>query len=168
MLAPAHLYEEDLIDKFRQTWFKDKYIFYYNGCYFSDFGLYEDTCNIHQFASINYGEVIGYIGYTIDRATNVAYDLNIINFTDDSVVFGIDLVQAIDDIFNKFNLDKVEFTVLIGNPAEDMYDKFIRIYGGRIVGTYKKHVKLADGKIYDLKMYELFKTNYNKRKVTVR
>ena len=168
MLAPAHLYDVDLADKFRQTWFKDKYIFYHNGCYYSEFELYENTCDVHQFASINRGEVIGYIGYSIDRAANVAFDLNIINFTNDSVVFGIDLVQAIDDIFNKFNIDKVEFTVLIGNPAEEMYDKFIRLYGGRIVGIYKKHIKLVDGKMYDLKMYELFKNSYNKRKGSVK
>jgi len=41
----------------------------------------ESTWNNHQFVSLDSaGDVIGYIGYQIDRLTNNVYGLNIINF----------------------------------------------------------------------------------------
>lgn len=164
MLAPANLYDTELAYAFKKTWYKNQYMFYNDGCYYEEYEVFTNTCDNHQFASVSYGEVIGYIGYSVDRAANVAFDFNIINFTDDSVVFGADLLQAVDDVFNKFNIDKIEFSVFVGNPAEDMYDEFIRMFGGRVVGTYKKHIKLVDGRVYDMKMYELFKRDYNKRR----
>ncbi len=160
MLKPAQFYTDELQHLFRKTWFDDKYLFYHNGCYYEEFLPEESTVNDHQFVSVARCDVIGFIGYSVDRAANVVFDLNIINFTDDKITFSKDVMQAIDDIFCKFNFNKIEFNVYIGNPAEKMYDKFINKCGGRIVGTYTKHCKLADGRLYDLKMYELFKDGY--------
>lgn len=160
MLEPAIKYANELIWEFEKIWFDDKYKYYVNAPFYSEFEIYEDSCENHQFASVLYRNVLGYIGYSIDRAANIVYDLNIINFSDNKGTFGIDVMQAIDDIFYRFNFDKIEFSVFIGNPAEKMYDKFIKMTGGRIVGTYKQHQKLTDGKLYDMKMYELFKENY--------
>ena len=103
MLDLAINYEEVLKYKFRQTWFKDKYKYYNYFTYFSDFKADEDSWNKHQFVSLNKeGEIIGYIGYSIDRAEHNCHSLNIINFTDNITIFANDLKQVLTDIFEKF------------------------------------------------------------------
>jgi hypothetical protein len=103
---------------------------------------------------------MGYISYNISRAENSAYSLSIINFSDNKIAFGKDLSQALKDIFERYKFRKLNFTVLIGNPIEKSYDKMIKKYGGRIVGTYKEDVKLIDGEYYDKKAYEILASEY--------
>ena len=54
----------------------------------------------------------------------------------------------------------MNFSVVIGNPIEESYDKMIAKYGGRIIGIYKEDVKLTDGEYYDLKTYEILASEY--------
>ena len=120
-----------------------------------------DTWNRHQFVSLDKeGNVIGYISYSISRADNSAHSLSIMNFSDNKVVFGMDLGQALKDIFEKYKFRKLNFIVVVGNPIEKSYDKMIKKYGGRIVGTYKEDVKLIDGEYYDKKSYEILASEY--------
>ena len=165
MLKPAQLYKEELIPEFERTWYDDEYKYYMNDCYFQDLEILSDTVNLHQFVSVDSNEeIVGYIAYEIDRATDNVSNLCAINMKHNMFVFGMDLIQAIDDIFVKFNFSKIEFVVVVGNPAESMYDRFVRMCKGRIAGIYKKHVKLMDGQIYDVKMYEVMKENYLKNR----
>ena len=60
----------------------------------------------------------------------------------------------------KYNFRKIEFTVIVGNPIEKMFDKYIGKYGGRIVGIGKESVKLPDNLFYDSKLYEIFKVDF--------
>jgi hypothetical protein len=48
----------------------------------------------------------------------------------------------------------------MGNPAEVMWDKLMSKYGGRVVGYREQDVLLEDGKLYDVKEYELMAKNY--------
>ena len=45
-----------------------------------------------------------------------------------------------------------------------MYDKIIKKYGGNIVGIQHDSTKFDDGKYYDVKEYEIMKTDYDKYK----
>ena len=119
-----------------------------------------DWDNRH-FVSLNSdGEVIGVIDYHIDRECDMATWFGAINFTDNKVVFGKDLAQVIDDIFCKFNMRKLEFCVIIGNPIEHTYDRMVKQYGGQVTGIRHKCVKLLDGNYYDDKSYEIFREDY--------
>ena len=60
----------------------------------------------------------------------------------------------------KYIVTKIVFTVVVGNPVEPKYDRLISRYGGRIVGIHKDHVMLPDGRLYDEKVYEIFRTDY--------
>lgn len=160
MLKAAQLYADRLEDCFYRIWYDEKYKFYVSGAYNYMEPLDEDTTEHHQFVSCSNYQVIGYISYAVDRSAGVVSDLNIINFSDNMLTFGKDVAQAIDDIFVKFGFNKLEFAVVEGNPAEHMYDRFIELTGGRIVGTYISHTRLIDGKLYNLKMYELLRMHY--------
>ncbi len=76
------------------------------------------------------------------------------------MTFGIDAGNAIKDIFEKYHLRKIFFSVVVGNPIEKSYDKMIERYGGRICGYYREHTKLIDGRFYDEKQYEILEKDY--------
>lgn len=160
MLAFAQRYQEELEKKMLDTWGKEKYWFYNNSSYFSQVYIENDTWNNTRFVSVNAsGEVIGYLGYGVEREGRYVTYLAILNFTDDNS-FGLDVMALIRDIFEKYQYRKICFTVVVGNPVEAKYDRLIRRYGGRIVGIHKEHTMLPDGRLYDEKMYEIFRIDY--------
>lgn len=163
MLVPAFNYSEELKEKMASIWFDEKYKYYNFDTYYTALVIDEETWNRHQFVSLdNVGNIIGYISYNVNRQTYNCYGLAIINFTENKYVFGIDLGQALTDIFEKFKFRKLNFSVVIGNPIEKSYDKIINRYGGRIVGVYKQETKLIDGEYYDEKLYEITREDYLK------
>lgn len=161
MLDIAINHIEELKQKMNSIWFDEKYKFYNNDLYYSDFKVDDDTWNRHQFVSLDKnGCVIGYIGYSVSRQTHSCSNLAIINFSDNKMIFGTDLGQALKDIFEKFKFKKLNFKVVIGNPIEKSYDKMINKYGGRVVGIYSDETKLIDGEYYPVKLYEILRENY--------
>lgn len=161
MLDLAYKYEAELRKLMYDTWYDEKYMYYYI-CYRSPYSCPNDgDWNKRQFVSLNSkGEIIGFIHYDIDREYDYIECLGAINFTDNKVTFGRDLAQVLDDIFCKFNMRKLNFYVIVGNPIEKTYDKMITKYNGRIVGIKKQHAKLMDNQFHDLKLYEIFREDY--------
>lgn len=171
MLDSAFKYKEEIKAKMIDTWYDDKYKFYHSSSYHEVFSLPESKdgdWNCRQFVSLDSnGNVLGYMDYGIDREYELAYNFGAINFFDNiaaKATFGKDLIQVIDDIFCKFNMRKMEFWVICGNPVERSYDRLIKKYGGKIVGIRTKHCKLMDNRFYDDKCYELFREDYIKAK----
>lgn len=161
MLDVAIRHKDELVDKFRSVWFDEKYKFWNCSNFYEEWEASESTKESHQLVSLDsQGEVIGYIGYWIDRVCEHVYALNIINFTDDKMTFGLDCGQAIRDIFEKFHFRKINFCVVVGNPIEKSYDRMIKRFGGTICGYYRENVKLIDGQFYDEKLYEILATDY--------
>lgn len=165
MLVPAINYSCQLTEKFNEIWFDDKYKYFNFASYYDSFKVDDSSWNKHQFVSIdNNGNIIGYIGYNVDRQTYSCNGLGIVNFTDNKIIFGKDLRQALVDIFEKYKFRKLNFSVLIGNPIEKTYDKLIEKYNGRIVGIYFEDIKLMDGEFYNKKSYEIFRDDYLRAK----
>lgn len=161
MLDVAINHKDELNNKFTSIWFQEKYKFYNNDTWFENPEIDINTWNHHQYVSINSaGEIIGYISYAINRQTNSAHELGIINFSDDRITFGTDLKIAITDIFDKFKFQKLSFSVVVGNPIESSYDKMVTKYGGRIVGIAHNEAKLYDNEYYSVKYYEILREDY--------
>ena len=161
MLKPAILYKNKLEEKFQSIWFDDKYKYWMNDSYNNTTIIQDTSYYSNQFVSVDINDnIIGYIGYSIDRSTECVSNISILNFTNNIITFGIDLKKAIEDIFLRFNFRKIAFYVVIGNPAEKKYDRMITRYGGRVVGISKEDTKLIDGKIYDIKRYEILRKDF--------
>ena len=123
MLDFAQNHEKELEKKMRDTWGKEKYWYYHRCSYFSPQVIKEDTWTDTQFVSLNSaGEVTGYLGYGIDRECRYVTYLAIINFTDD-ISFGSDVMKMVKDIFEVYRYRKIVFTVVVGNPVEQKYDR---------------------------------------------
>lgn len=164
MLDLAYKYEEDIRNKMLDTWYDEKYMFYYSSAHHSVWqnpDPRDGDWDNRRFVSLDSkGEVIGVIDYHVDRECDMATWFGAINFTDNKVTFGKDLAQVIDDIFCKFNMRKLEFCVIMGNPIEQTYDRMVEQYGGQITGIRHKCVRLLDGNYYDDKSYEIFREDY--------
>jgi hypothetical protein len=132
VLDLAIKYEAKLQELFSRVAFDEKYMFF-NGCSYRDkYKADESTWNKHEFVSLDKEEnVIGYIKYNIDRESSVASGLQIINFTNNKIIFGKDVMQALEEVFTKFKFRKLKYAVYVGNPIEGTYDRLTKLYGGR-------------------------------------
>lgn len=106
----------------------------------------------------------GYVCAYIERECNKVCGLAAINFYDLNFTFSKDFYIFLTDLFNKYKFNKIEWCVVIGNPAEKMYDRIVKKYGGNIVGVKHQSTILHDGILYDEKFYELFREDYLKHK----
>lgn len=157
----VHKHKEALKLKIQETWFQEKYKFYNTANYFGEIDIKSTTWDDMGWVILDSsGEIEGYIGYSVSRLTNSVKALWAINFNAKEVTFGLFLREVIFDIFNKFNFNKLNFRVTVGNPVEKSYDKIIKLMGGYIAGYYKEDCILYDGKLYDQKEYELMRKDF--------
>jgi len=164
MLDIANKYEEKLQLLFANIAFDDKYKFLTGSSYRDKYKTSDSTWQKHEFVSIHNKEIMGYLQYSLDRVSNIAFGMQIVNFKNPNIIFANDLKKFLTDIFEKFQFRKLKFAVYVGNPIEKSYDKICKKYGGRVVGTYKQDDKLIDGNYYDYKMYEIMRDDYLKHK----
>lgn len=125
-------------------------------------GYPDNNYDSHHFVSVD-GEdnILGVCGYEIDWASRVVTSIYILSYSDaPRPLFGRDILKMIDDIFYKYNLNKIEWSVYSDNPAINAYKKFCKRYGGREVGTLYQHILLMDGKIHDTTLFELTREKY--------
>jgi len=166
MLKLAYPYKEKLQQKYNEIIFQDKYMFYNCENYWDyEFKLSESSWNSIEMVSVDSKDnIIGFFRASISRSSDKVSSLGVVNFHDANPVFAKDLKQFIYGLLFKFNFRKIEWTVVIGNPAEKIYDRFISKYGGNITGTTKETVKLQDGEYYDMKGYEVFRSEFKQRR----
>jgi hypothetical protein len=130
--------------------------------------LPEDTWSANHFVSVFNNTILGMIGYQIKRMEKAAYGLHIVHFggpqAPNRYIFGKDVMTAMNDIFEKYHFNKLNFTVVRGNPIEKTYDKLIKRYNGRIVGIEEQETMLMDGKLYDVKEYEIMAGAYLRKR----
>ena len=114
-----------------------------------------------EWVSLNQqGEVVGYFCAFVDKATISVDDISIAKFKDDKS-FAFDLVRFIRNMRRRYRVTR--WACVIGNPSEKNYDRIALLYGGRIVGTFSKKVKLLDGRYYDEKWYEVERASKMKK-----
>jgi hypothetical protein len=120
-----------------------------------------------QFVSVEPSEcwnLIGYFEASINREINSVGSLVVINFKKDgSITFSKDLKDFFMRLFFRYNYSKINFSVVVGSRNEKIYDKFVSKYGGRIVGIFKNHNILQNGKIVDMKFYEIMKEDFQSK-----
>jgi len=163
MLDNAYKYEDKIRELFYNVWYDPKYQYYFYGDTHSVFKLDKENGDKYcrRFVSLNKeGEVNGYIGYGVDRGCNMAIGFGAINFSEDKTGFGRDLAQCIDDIFTKFQMNRMEFSVVIGNPVEASYDRLVKKIGGRILCVRHDVTLDMAGNYCDDKTYEIMRKDY--------
>lgn len=163
MLELAYHNREELKSKFIDIAFNEKYKYWDSSTYID----YEPEVAKSSYEKIQYvskqnGKIIGYLSASVNVVCGYISNLSVVNFYDKNIEFSKDFYKFLTDLFIKFKFYKVGFLVVIGNPAERMYDRFIKKYDGRVIGTFVKDTKLWTGEYCDTKCYEIFRENFMK------
>jgi len=166
MIKNGYLYKESLAKLYTERWYDPHYKWWFSGSAHWELELDSSDENRRHFVSINSkGEIIGHFSYRFDYESRNACNFGMILFDPKyKALFGRDILRHIDTLFNEWNCHSMVWQVIIGNPAEALYDKFIRHYGGRIVGTYKDDACIY-GKYYDTKAYQLLHSEYKSDRI---
>lgn len=137
---------------------------YLTACGFNGFNfeIKEDDFYELQMVSVNIDFcVIGYFSCSFDRTCKKASDIIAINFSrKNNIEFARDMRDFLDGLFTVYGMNKIEWNVVVGNPAEAQYDRVVKRYGGRVVGVKHDSCCLVDGTLCDLKLYELMRRDY--------
>jgi hypothetical protein len=146
--------------------FKDKYKYYnFNSSWSYEIKLDDSSWDRIQMVSVdNKDNIRGYLSASIARMANKIDSIGAINFYDVNVTFAKDFYQFLTQLFEVHNFNKIEWTVVIGNPAEKLYDKIVNKFGGSVVGIRHESTRLYDGTICDVKDYEILKRDYERHK----
>lgn len=166
MIKPAILYKEELERKFKEIFYDLKFQYYTHGTFNNIPEIPNNNEKFHCFASVDENDnVIGYISYGVDWETMTTCGFGAISFAPaGNVLFAYDLRKVIDDIFVKFNYNRVEWWAYEDNPAIRGYDAFIKRCGGRRAGYLRQNIKLMDGKIHNSIIYEILREDYMKNR----
>jgi len=161
MLVPAAA----MIDEYKRVYFESTFDPKYKFIHIGGARLYQEpkasTDEESHFVSVFDGRIVGEVKYSFDFQTRRASLTRAARYgKSGSVTFMRDLAAAIDRIFRYHNLNKLEYHVVVGNPAEHIWDRLTEKHGGRIVGIWREAVMLEDGKLYDYKAYELMASEY--------
>lgn len=166
MLEPAFYHSRKLNSCLRAASKLEEYQYFF----INDYDVYEYMFPNNDFESLHLasldpdGRVIGYFACIFDRGCKKAYDLKALNFgCGPTLSFSKDLRKFFEGLFFEYGMNKIEWDVVVGNPAEAIYDRVVQKYGGKEVGV--KHATCADkqGRLYDQKFYEVMKSEYVKR-----
>lgn len=167
MIKNAIPYEEIIRTKFYDIWYDPEYEYYFDSDYRFDFNINRDGNAGRDFVSMDSEDnVLGYINYSMDPEIKLAYKLGAINFSKNKLTFGLDLRQVIDDIFMKFGMSTLEFSVICGNPVEKSYDRIVQRLGGKILCIRHNRAKDLYGNIHNDKLYEITREEYLKAAYT--
>lgn len=123
-----------------------------------------DWSNI-VYAIMNGDNIVGFLSAHLNRGTYGKQQITnicIMSFNKDINIL-LCVKTIIDELLKTFY--KITFNVIIRksiektNPLEQFYDKTIKRYNGRIVGTRINDGFHIDGDVYDSKIYEIFSPN---------
>ena len=107
--------------------------YYFTTDYFVKPVIYQDESYGFYYVSIDdKNNIIGYVGceYCKDGSYS-AESFKLINFTEKpSYIFAKDVFCFVDKLFNEIKIDHMSWWCMKGNPAEKIYDKFIKKYNG--------------------------------------
>lgn len=172
MLKNALLYKDEIMRKYQDVMYDLRYQYYCGGSGHNQPLIPENNFERHTFASVDEeGNVIGFISYNVDYAAMSCCNFGACSFDIGNRNFTKDLFIAIDEIFTKYHMNRLDFWCFIDNPVRPTYQKLIEKYGGRVVGTMTDTAKLQDGELHSSIIFELtaeeylFKTRFKRRNV---
>ena len=159
-LAINHI--PDLQSKYAATLFDPRYKYYRRSPDVEYYIPITQDSHVIQMVSLNEKrEVTGYLATKINRMTQTAYDYEVMSFTPGrNRDLTPDMAEFDLFLFNELGVNRLVWSMVVDNPIEPFYDRLVDTCGVRIVGTFKNDVMLPDGKLYDLKFYELLKEDF--------
>lgn len=107
-----------------------------------------------QMVSTTGSAVLGYFSATVDRVSYTVDSMSAVAYQPGHPVFGRDLAAFLLMLVER-RFARIGWLVILGNPAEAMYDRAVARLGGRIVGTRRRINRMSDGTLAGDKLYEI-------------
>ena len=172
MLVPAITYKEDIEKQFKAIQYSDKYLWYTGSIDNYDLEVKTEGDKF-AFAIVESCQVIGYISFRVDWYCSMAYNFSLIKFLPhyfdnptqeykDSTPKMVSAIREVMRMIKRFNLHKIDFRCVDGNPAEKKYYKII--YNSAIDSEYytrvirmRDNIRDREGNYHDTLIYELIR-----------
>jgi hypothetical protein len=164
VLVPAITYKEEIEREFKKIQYSDKYLWYTGSIDNYDLEVKTEGDKF-AFAIVTYIHdrevLVGYVSFRVDWYCSMAYNFSLIKFLDAPMVMARAVIEVMRMI-ESFNLHRIDFRCVSGNPAEQKYYKII--YNSAIDSEYYSRVirmidniKDREGNYHDTICYELIR-----------
>ena len=172
MLVPAITYKETIEQEFKKIQYSEKYLWYTGSIDNYDIEVKTEGDKF-SFAIVDksdelYGDiVIGYISFRVDWYCSMAYNFSLIKFditqnSPCSTLIMADAIREVIRMIESFNLHKIDFRCVEGNPAEFKYWRILEVVE-KSKKWYCHEIKFTDnirdykGEYHDTIVYELIR-----------
>ena len=159
MIRPAILFKEELSKAFSSQLYSQEYFWYEGGIENYEQEIREESDKF-QFAIFDHEQLVGYISFRVDWYCSSAFNFGLVSFTDKPSLIMTSAILEVIKMIDGFNLHRIDFRCISGNPAESGYDGII----GRFSGKYNlRKVEFKDnsrdrqGNYHSTIMYELIR-----------
>lgn len=156
MLKPASVYKDEIQTEFKRLQYSED-MFYASGDMSSWVPEIDDAPNGYnfQYAVVdNNGELKGYIGFILDWYARNAHSFGIVSFDKNSLYTAESLNKILDMLISEWNVHRIEWRMISGNPAQKAYDRFMKKYNGKCY-ILKDTVRDYKGNYHDDHIYEI-------------
>ena len=172
MLVPAIQYKDEIEKEFQRIQYSEKYLWYTGSIDNYDievktegdkfaFAIVEPFMS--RYCKTEYF-LLGYISFRVDWYCLMAYNFSLIRFENSPKATGI-MASAIREVMRmieSFNLHRIDFRCVSGNPAEEKYYKIlIKVVGQRRYKldelTFHDNIRDKQGNYHDTIVYELIR-----------
>lgn len=154
MIIPAITVKEELEKLFTKQYYSEDMFYYVGGVDSFPLQVADSTENgRYEWAIIDKDKVIGYVAYHIDWYSQGAYNFSLISFDKNNPKVGIGLKEVIKKLIG-YNLHRVEWKMICGNPVERHYDFWCRQFNGNKIHL-RDVTKDPQGNYRDSIIYEI-------------
>ena len=155
MLVPAISKKDELLEKFSQEIYSDKYFWYCGYAHGHSLPEIKVEDNLYQFAIVNNsGETVGFLTYRVDAYADNVYSFGLYSFGCGDVTVGIDVFAELERLIATHR--RVEWCAVGGNKVKKNYDKFCKKHGGRVL-EFRDNIRDANGNYHNYYVYEILK-----------
>ena len=156
MLKPAMVHKEELLKKFAEELYTDRYFYYMGYAYGFELPNIETHDCYYQWAILedSSNKVIGYLAYRVDPSTDNVDRFGLYSFEEGNQTVIRDTYNKLEELISEHH--RVEWRVIGGNHAKRGYDAFCAKHNGNCVCLHDM-TKDMNGQYRDEYIYEIIK-----------
>lgn len=155
MLIPAITKKVELLEKFSQEIYSEKYFWYCGYPLYHEMPDIKLEDNLFQYAIVNKNnKIVGFLTYKVDLYMDMVTNFGLYSFGNGDISVGIDTYNKLEELIKQYR--RVEWCVVGGNKIKKNYDRFCKRHNGRILEFYDT-TRDAKGNYHNTYVYEVLR-----------
>lgn len=159
MIRPAIFFKDELTKAFGSILYTQEHFYYEGGIDNYEQEITEEADKF-QFAILDHEQLVGYISFRVDWYCSCAYNFGLISFADRPSKVIASAILAVIKMIEGFNLHRIDFRCICGNPAERGYDGIIEKFHGKYnlrKFAFVDNTRDRQGYYHDTIVYEMIR-----------